>query len=81
MLSTDRNKNGFPFLGCKCQSVVLKSCFSNILLSIYEIEGVPSRIKYKGLMKYDDTIKTGDKLECIVVSYSDNGINCIRDIN
>lgn len=74
-------KNNFPFLGCKCKSIVKKSSFSNIVLNITEIEGKPTQIKYKGLMKYESDIKTGDILDSIIVSYSDNGINCIRDIN
>ncbi|WUR04577.1 putative exosome complex component (CSL4) [Vairimorpha necatrix] len=66
-----------PALGLKCKGKIVKVCFSNILININQIEGNKSLVPYKGILKYDKNMKTGEEVECIIVSYSDNGINCI----
>ncbi|KAF5140191.1 hypothetical protein AAJ76_3000033000 [Vairimorpha ceranae] len=67
----------FPLLGHQCKGKIVKLCYSNTVINIFEIEGKKSLVNYKGTIKYDKKFKLEEIVNCTIVSYSDNGINCI----
>ncbi|KAM0679693.1 hypothetical protein GINT2_002102 [Glugoides intestinalis] len=73
----------YPELGKKVKCQVVKSSFVQAVLKIIEVDGFTPPTLYKAILKGNsigeeiyvcDSIKTGDIIDCIVVSYGDNAI-------
>ena len=79
-LNYDQKHFKYPTLGSTCKAKIIRPSYISYTISIIEIEGVKSRINYKGTIKienYECKYQYGDIIECIIVGYGDNGINCI----
>lgn len=73
----------YPDIGKRVRCRVLRASFAQANLSIIEIEGRPSRIAYRAILKGTgfgegiyvcDSMKAGDVVDCFVISYGDNAI-------
>lgn len=73
----------YPEVGTNVKCLVVKSSFAQATLKILEIEGVPVSADYRATIKGNsigeeayvcDKIKTGEIIECCVLSYGDNTI-------
>lgn len=75
--------HAYPEVGKKVKCQVVKSSFVQAVLKIIEVDGLPAPTNYKAILKGNsvgeeiyvcDSIKTGDVIDCVVVSYGDNAI-------
>lgn len=73
----------YPEIGAKVKCVVQKASFTQAILKIIEIEGFKSLVNYRAIIKgmgvgeeiyVCDQIKTGDLIDCVVISNGDNGL-------
>lgn len=73
----------YPDVGTRVKCVVTKASFAQATLRIVDVEGVETAVHYKAVLKGNsvgeeiyvcDKVKTGDIIECVVLSHGDNAI-------
>lgn len=72
-----------PEVGSRVKCAVVKSSFAEALVTILEVDGVPAAVNYRATIRGNgvgeevyvcDKFKTGDVVECSVLSYGENTI-------
>lgn len=73
----------YPEVGERVRCLVVKSSFTQAILKIIEVGETRAKIEYKAVLKGNsvgeeiyvcDSVKTGDIIDCIVISCGDNFI-------
>lgn len=73
----------FPEIGCKARARITKVTFTQVTVQIFEVEGRPTPIEYRGVFRpadFDpndylcDRFRRGDVVECSILSYGDSMI-------
>lgn len=73
----------YPDVGARVKCVVAKASFAQAVLRIVDIEGIPTAVGYRAIVKGNsvgedvyvcDKIRTGEVIDCVVLSHGDNAI-------
>lgn len=74
---------GYPDVGARVKCVVAKASFAQAVLRIVDIEGTPTAVGYRAILRGNsvgegvyvcDKVRTGDVIDCVVLSHGDNAV-------